>query len=378
MLPDRMAIAACLVVAASLSSVPVAVLAESRTLTIATWGGAYEASQTAALFEPFTAATGIRIETVPYAGGVAPLRERAASGEPAWDLVDMIQTDADTACAEGLLEPFDPAILAPAPDGTPASRDFVAGAFTDCAVSQLVFATVIAFDDGAFPDEKPATIADFFDLERFPGKRGLRRSPAGLLDWALRAYDVPHAQVYDLLSTERGLRLAFRQLDRIKDAIVWWEDGASPVELLEDGTVTMASGYNGRFFFAQAVDNAPISVIWDSALLEHATWVIPKGAAEPEAAEAFIGFATTSAALAAMANRLAYGPARLSARRRIGLHVPTGKPIEPYLPTTPRHRDQALVIDHAWYTRTAELRQRLFDDWLDEDAEASAAGPPVP
>jgi putative spermidine/putrescine transport system substrate-binding protein len=345
---------------------------EARTLTIATWGGAYEASQREALFEPFTAATGIRIETVPYAGGVEPLRRRAASGEPAWDLVDMIQTDADTACAEGLLEPFDSAILEPAPDGTPASRDFVAGAFAECAVSQLVFATVIAYDDDAFPDEKPATITDFFDIERFPGKRGLRRTPAGLLDWALRAYDVPHAQVYDLLSTERGLRLAFRQLDRIRDAIVWWEDGAAPVELLESGTVTMTSGYNGRFFFAQAVDNAPISVIWDSALLEHATWAMPVGAPEPEAAEAFIGFATTSSALAAMANRLAYGPARLSARRRIGLHVPTGKPIEPYLPTTPRHRDQALVIDHAWYTRTADLRQRLFDAWLDADDEKAA------
>lgn len=371
--PDRMAVAVRLVVAAALLSTPAPALAEARTLTIATWGGAYEASQREALFDPFTAATGIRIETVAYAGGVDALRERAASGEPAWDLVDMIQTDAETACALGLLEPLDPAILAPAPDGTPASRDFVAGAFTDCAVSQLVFATVIAFHDGAFPDEKPATIADFFDLERFPGKRGLRRTPAGLLEWALRAYDVPHAQVYDLLSTERGLRLAFKQLDRIEDAIVWWEDGAAPVELLENGTVTMTSGYNGRFFFAQAVDNAPISVVWDSALVEHATWAIPAGAAEPEAAEAFIGFATTSAALAAMANRLAYGPARLSARRRIGLHVPTGKPIEPFLPTTPRHRDQALEVDHAWYTRTAELRQRLFDEWLDGDDKQAAA-----
>lgn len=357
------------------TSAPAQQPSEPRTLTIATWGGAYEASQEAALFEPFTAATGIRIETVPYSGGVEPLREREASGDAPWDLVDMIQTDAEIACPEGLLEPFDPAILEPAPDGTPASRDFIEGAFSDCAVTQLVFATVIGYDDRAFPDEKPATIADFFDLERFPGKRGLRKSPTGLLDWALRAYDVPPAQVYDLLSTERGLRLAFRQLDRIKDAIVWWADGEAPVDMLMDRTVTMSSGYNGRFFNAQAVDNAPISVIWDGALLEHATWAIPKGAPERDAAEAFIAFATSTASLAAMANRLAYGPARLSSQRRVGLHIPTGTPIEPYLPTTPRHSDQALVIDQAWYTRTADLRQRRFDDWLDEDGEAPATAP---
>ncbi len=375
--PDRTAVAICLAGAMVLLSASAAASQETRTLTIASWGGAYEAGQREAVFKPFTAASGIEIETVPYSGGVEPLRERAASGEPAWDLVDMIQTDAETACGEGLLEPFDPAILEPAPDGTPASRDFFAGAFSDCAVSQLVFATVIGYDDRAFPDEKPATIADFFDLERFPGKRGLRKSPTGLLDWALHAYDVPPAQVYDLLSTERGLRLAFRQLDRIKDAIVWWEDGGAPVEMLMDRTVTMSSGYNGRFFNAQAIDNAPISVIWDGALLEHATWAIPKGAPERDAAQAFIAFATSSASLAAMANRLAYGPARLSSQRRIGLHIPTGTPIEPHLPTTLRHSDEALVIDHAWYTRTAALRQRLFDEWLDEDGEARAAGSPA-
>ena len=352
----------------------VAAADEPPTLTIATWGGAYEASQEAALFQPFTEATGIRIETVPYSGGVEALRAQVDAGNSAWDLIDMIQADADIACAEGLLEPFDPAILAAAPDGTPAGRDFIDDAFGECSVSQLVFASVVAYDDRAFPDEKPATIADLFDLEQFPGKRGLRKSPAGLLGWALRAYDVPQAQVYDLLSTERGLRLAFRQLDRIKGEIVWWEDGGRPVELLESGTVTMSSGYNGRFFHAQAVDNAPISIVWDSALLEHSTWAIVQGAADVEAAEAFIAFATSSASLAEMASRLAYGPARHSAQRRIGLHVSTGTSIEPHLPTTPRHRDRALVVDEDWYAHTADLRQRLFDDWLAaDDKEAAAA-----
>jgi putative spermidine/putrescine transport system substrate-binding protein len=338
--------------------------AAPETLTIVTWGGAYEAAQREALFEPFTAATGISISTVSYDGGVRPLREHIeAATAPKWDLVDMIETDAARACDRGLLEPFDPAILAPAPDGTPAVRDFIDGSFGECAVSQLVFATVVAYDDRAFPGEKPATIADFFDIERFPGKRGLRRSPAGLLEWALRAYNVPHAQVYDLLSTDRGLKLAFRQLDRIKDQIVWWAGGATPVELLEGGTVTMTSGYNGRFFAAQT-QGAPVSVIWDSALVEHSTWVMPKASANRDAAEAFIRFATSSEAMAAMANRIAYGPTRFSAQRRIGLHVPTGIPVRPHLPTTPRHRDQALVVDHAWYSRTADLRQRLFDAWL--------------
>ncbi|NBC32061.1 MAG: extracellular solute-binding protein [Alphaproteobacteria bacterium] len=349
---------------------------EDRRLTVVTWGGAYEAAQRAALFAPFTAATGVRIDIVRYDGGVAALRDHlAAGGAPDWDVIDMIRADARTACAAGLLEPLDPAIPAPAPDGTPAAADFIDGAFGDCFISQLVFATVIAYDDRAFPGEKPDSIADFFDLERFPGRRALRAEPVGLLDWALRAYGVPRSQIYDLLSTERGFRLAFRRLDTIRDSLVWWRGGDEPVRLLTEGAVAMASGYNGRFFHAQVMGGAPISVIWDSALLEHNTWAIPAGTPDRDLAARFIRYATSAGRLAALANRISYGPARLSAQRRVGLHVPTGIPMRPHLPTASRHRALALEKDDAWYARTEALRRRRFEAWLAEGEDRGAAAP---
>ena len=54
--------------------------ADDRTLTVATWGGAYEHSQKKAYFEPFTAKTGIRIRTARYNGGLADLRRQRRSG----------------------------------------------------------------------------------------------------------------------------------------------------------------------------------------------------------------------------------------------------------------------------------------------------------
>jgi putative spermidine/putrescine transport system substrate-binding protein len=365
----RPALAALLLLAA-------APAADARTLTVVTWGGAYEASQRAAIFAPFTAATGIEVTIARYDGGVAPLRDHLAQdGPPAWDVVDMIRADAHTACRAGLLEPFDPAILAPGADGTPAEADFIDGAFGDCFVTQLVFATVIAYDDRAFPGEKPRSVADFFDVERFPGKRALRAAPVGLFDWALRSYGVPRSQIYDLLSTERGLRLAFRRLDRIRDQLVWWRAGSEPVDMLRSGAVAMATGYNGRFFQAQAVEGAPISVIWDSALLEQNTWAIPKGAPDRDLAEQFIRFATSSEQLGAMANRISYGPARRSAQRRIGLHVETGIPMRPHMPTAARHLAQALDKDDEWYARTADLRRRRFDAWFAEHFGTARADP---
>lgn len=340
---------------------------DARTLTVVTWGGAYEASQRAAIFEPFTEATGIELEIVRYDGGVDELRrEIAREGPPAWDVVDMIRADARTACDAGLLEPLDAEILLDAPDGTPAAEDFIANAIGDCAITQLVFATVLAYDDRAFPGEKPRTVADFFDLEKFPGRRALRQAPVGLFEWALRSYGVPRAQIYDLLSTERGLRLAFRRLDRIRDRLVWWRGGSRPVELLKQGEVAMASGFNGRFFHAQVVEGAPISVIWDSQLLEYNTWAIAKSTPKKGLAERFLRFATAAEQLAAVANRISYGPARKSAQRRVGLHVDTGVPMRPHLPTAPRHLEKAIRKDDAWYAQTDDLRRRRFEAWLTE------------
>lgn len=335
-------------------------------LTVATWGGAYEESQRRAYFDPFTEATGIEIETVPYNGGVKVLREHLASGEAEWDVVDMIQSDASAACEAGLLETIDPEILAPAPDGTPAREDFMEGAIDPCFVTQIVFSTLIAFDNRAFPGVKPDSVEDFFDLERFPGKRALRHSPVGLLEWALLSLQVPREQLYDLLSTRRGLELASRRLDEIRDAIIWWTSGDEPVELLTSGEATMATGYNGRFFNARAMEGAPISVIWDGQLIGFNSWTILRDSDQADLARKFIAFATRAENMAAQANLISYGPARKSAQQRVGLHTDTGVPMRPFMPTAPSHMDSAVVRDHHWYSQTVELREQWFREWLDQ------------
>ena len=123
-----------------------------RTITVATWGGPYEHSQEKAYFEPFTKETGIRIRTERYDGGLAELRRQVDGGEIDWDLVDMTMADNRAACNQGLLEPVDHSMLLPALDGTPAEEDFVDGALTECGVSQIVYAMVVAYNRDAFPE----------------------------------------------------------------------------------------------------------------------------------------------------------------------------------------------------------------------------------
>lgn len=344
-------LASFLAVAAS----PVVVAEEA--LTIATWGGAYQEVQRRVLFQPFTEQTGIEIDTRHYTGGLAILKPNPP------DLVDMSMTEALAACRKGDLLRLDYSELPPGADGTPAGRDFIEGAMHPCALAHSIYATVIAYDSRAFPGRRPSRVGDLFDLERFPGDRALQSSPYANLEWALMSYGVPRRELYDLLSTTRGLNLAIERLDSLSGHLQWWRDGQTPVTLLESGKVSMASGYNGRFFAARFKGDSPIEIIWDGQVQERQAWVIPENAENINAAQRFIRFATTTERMTAIAESIAYGPTRQSASMRIGRNPETGIDMRPHIPTHPYNADRAIRKDVQWYARTYDRIRQRFERW---------------
>ena len=328
-------------------------------LTIVSWGGAYEVAQRQAIIDPFAEETGLDVEVVAYDGTWTALAERGR-GE-GWDVIDMLADQARVACARGLLLEIDPrSLFSPA-----ALQDFTPVGPDRCAVPQNAYARVMAFDDRAFPGVKPTRIEDFFDTTGFPGPRAIQRSPDGILEWALLAEGVPPEQIYGLLSTDRGLRLAFRRLDAIRDDIIWWDDPAEPAEMLADGRAVMAAGFNGRFFDVAQRDRAPVDIVWDGRIIGIEVWAIAATTDAPDAARGFIVHATEPTSMARFAMRIPYGPTRRSAFDRIGLNPDMGLPMRAYLPNAPQHGGQALVRDSSWYANTEELRLRRFRTWLD-------------
>ncbi len=363
------ATAATAVAAAAVGTVAAAAASSTdayRAITVVSWGGPYERSQRKAYFEPFTKATGIRIDIERYDGGLEELRRQVNGGDVDWDLVDMTMADNRAACRQGLLEPIDHSRLHPAPDGTPASGDFIDGALTECGVAQIVYAMVAAYNRDAFPGERPARIADIFDLRRFPGTRALQRSPEANLEWALRSYGVPREELYQLLSTDRGLRLAFERLDRIRDHVVWWTSTDQPVEMLISGEAVLASEYNGRLFEVAAIQGHPIEIIWDGQVYELGTWGIPRGTRRRDEVHEFIRFATGTHPLAEQARYIAYGPARRSSMRLVSTHAETGVDMRPHLPTNPVNFRTAILKDTEWYASLYDRIKARFDAWLGE------------
>ena len=340
--------------------------ASDRAITVATWGGPYEHSQVKAYFEPFTKKTGIRIRTERYEGGLAELRRQVGSGDVTWDLLDMTMADNRAACNQGLLEPIDHSTLLPALDGTPTAEDFVDGALTECGVSQIVYAMVVAYNRDAFPGERPARMRDVFDIRRFPGKRALQKLPEANLEWALRSYGVPREDLYQLLSTERGLRLAFERLDSIRDQVVWWTAIEQPVDLLVSGEAVIASQYNGRLFDAAVINGHPIEIIWDAQIYELGSWGVPKGTSHLDEVLEFIRFATGTRPLADQAKYISYGPARRSSMQLVSTHEKTGVDMRPHLPTSPANFGTAILKDTEWYGSLYDRIKARFDAWLGE------------
>lgn len=333
-------------------------------INITTYGGAFAAAVNEAYARPFTEATGIQANMVDNSDPPAKLKAEVEAGNVTSDVYDVEQSDVIRLCDEGLIESIDPAALPAAADGTPAADDYLPQALHDCATAIMVWSTVIAYDTSAFPNGAPATVADFFDTAKFPGKRGIIKRPKYALEFALLGDGVAPDEVYDVLSTDEGVDRAFAKLDTIKDQVVWWEAGAQAPQLLADKEVSMTLAYNGRIFDAIVDEGKPFGFVWDGANLDMDYWVIPKGAPDMEKSMKFIAFASDPARQADLSKYIAYGPPRKSAAANVGTYKDGTTEMAPYLPTTPANAEKALVNDAAfWADHGTELTER-FNAWL--------------
>lgn len=325
-------------------------VAAQDTLTAVTFGGAFEAAAKKAWLEPFTQASGIKINTEQYDGGLAKLRAMVEAKNTTWDLIDLESNDAISGCDEGLLQKLDPKLFGDV-------DDFIAGAILPCAVASMVWSTVYAYDTTKL-SPGPTTIADFFDTGKFPGPRGLRKTPKGSLEWALMADGVPAAEVYEKLGTPEGVDQAFKKLDTIKKDIVWWEAGAQPPQLLSDGAVVMTMAYNGRIYDAQKSENKPFKIVWDGQVYDYEWWGIPAGAKHAEGAEKFIEFFAKPDQIGQLSSYIAYAPPRKSSIPMID------KAVLPDLPTAPDNFKNGLQIDASFWADNFDDLNARFQTWL--------------
>ena len=181
-------------------------------LTIVSWGGAYSESQHKAFIAPYNAA-GNKVTEAEYNGEVAKIQAMVDAKAITWDVIDVDTATGLQGCAQGALETIDWAKL-----GLDRAK-FIGGDLLDCAVPNIVYGTVFGYDTSKLATG-PTTINDFFDLAKFPGKRGMFKNPTVNLEWALIADGVAAADVYKVLATPEGVDKAFAKLGTIKANVV--------------------------------------------------------------------------------------------------------------------------------------------------------------
>lgn len=280
----------------------------SANLTVVSFGGAYGAAQKKHMIDPFVQQTGAKILFEDYGGGVAELKAQVESGQVNWDVLDIEYIDLERACSEGMLEILPLYRLKAGVDGTSAAEDFVPNALNECAVGNIIWSIAVGYRNDI--SRQPATIADFFDLRKIPGKRAMRKRAQVNLEWALMADGVAKKDVYSVLSTESGVTQAFAKLDSIKDNIVWFDSWSQVPQLLNDGSVVLGQSANGRLYSA-IQGGADFGISWDGQVYDFDGWAIPKGSKNKKEAWEFIKYSTQSIPLAGMQD-VAYGSTRQS------------------------------------------------------------------
>ena len=328
-------------------------------LTVTSWAGTYGRAQAAAQMRPYAADNHVDVHLAEWDGDLAELSLAVTSHAYNGDVIDFELPKAIAACRQGLLEKFDTSSLPAGSDGAPAAQDFVKGALGDCWVGSVIYSQAILYAKNKFIGAQPATLADFFDTVKFPGPRAMRQGAKFNLEMALLADGVAPQDVYKTLESDAGVARALKKLDILKPTLVWWHAAGEPAKLIQSGQVTFSTTLNGDIFDARA--NSP-GVIWDRQLYEFDVFGVPKGDPKKDRAMDFIRYATSSDALAHVADWVALGPARRSAWPLVGKNPELGIAMSPWLPTT--HFNTAFAVDDGWWLTHGPALEARFQEWL--------------
>lgn len=317
----------------------------SESLVVADPGGPFTEGYRKAFYDPFTAETGITVTGVARdAEPTAQFKSIVETQSYIWDVCTLTLSARLILEEEDLLEPLnlDPAAVA----------DIMPEAVYPNMLGVDVYSTILAYNTDTVP-EAPEGWAAFWDLDRFPGRRSLRRNPIDTLEIALMADGVAPADLYPL-----DVDRAFRKLDEIKNSIdVWWTGGAQSTQLLESGEVDLIAGWNARF--QAALDNgAPVAMVWEGGLYSIEGWGIPKGSPKADLGREFVAFCAQAEMQAKFTDDLAYGPTNLAAYDHISAERAE------ILPTAEQNLSRmSLASEPYWKEHRAALSER-FEAWL--------------
>ncbi|WP_404416201.1 ABC transporter substrate-binding protein [Marinospirillum sp.] len=320
----------------------------AQAFTVISFGGASGDAMQKAYYEPFDDQTQVDLVPGDYNGGLSRIRAMVETGNVSWDLVEVESPELIRGCFEGMFEIIDWERLG-------LKNQLIDSAVEECGVGTFVWSTVMAYNADRL-DKAPQTWADFWNVEDFPGKRGLRKGAKYTLEFALMADGVPADEVYDVLRTPTGVDRAFAMLDKLKDHIQWWEAGAQPPQWLVAGDVVMSSSYNGRIAAAQE-EGQNLQIAWKGSIYDLDYWAIVSGSEQVDTAYDFIKFASQADNQAVYSAEIPYGPVNPEAISQLSDKQAAR------MPTADANLEGALAMDTGFWVDYGEELEQRFNAW---------------
>ncbi len=155
-------------------------------VVFSSWGGSFQDALRSAMLDPAAAALNVTVKE-DTTNGIQDVRAQITAGAVAWDVTEQDLPSCETLSREGSLEPIDYSIV----DTTGIPEELIHENY----IGFINFTKVIAYRKDAFGDNGPSNWAEFWDLENFPGKRGMHGKVNYNLEAALMADGVAQDDV---------------------------------------------------------------------------------------------------------------------------------------------------------------------------------------
>jgi len=267
----------------------------AKELTVANFGGLIQDQVRALYFDPF-AATGVKLVEDTRDYGIGVIRSRLESGANTWDVVAAEDVEVIQGCQEGLFEKIDWSRI-------PSTDQLVPDAKLECGIGEVLYNMAIAYDP-AKTAEGPQNWADFWNVEKWPGKRALWRDPRDTLEAALLADGVPLDQVYTVLATKEGQDRAFAKVEALKPHIIWWTNPGQSRQLLASGEAVFIATFDSGVNATNLSEGLKNKVVTNNSIRHIDYWSIPKGTPNLDTAYEFINFVSEPERQAALASSM--------------------------------------------------------------------------
>lgn len=318
-------------------------------VTAFVFGGDWQKAATKAFGDPFTKKTGIpMVYQAPYV--FAKLRAMHEANAMQIDAVSVQGEEIYQAESMKMIMPLDFNVIdRSALD--PAQLRY------GNAIGGHSLSYVICYNTKKWPgDDHPKTWADFWNVEKFPGRRSMRTDQLWTIEAALKADGVKDSEFYPI-DVER----AFRSLDRIKPHIkAWWSDNSMSQQLMEQEEVDIIAAMNGRATETILHHHAPFAMVWNEAICEggNQAWLAPVGCPNPQGAMKFLDIVGRAEYQATFARLIYYGPQNPKAYNFLEPEIAK------LMPTYPENLKIAHMVDFSWWEKNLPAMQKRFQLWL--------------